>query len=185
MGNIRQKIKIGHKPQKILYPNNSCVYGLPTAKQEGIKDLINNTYGNKAEEILKKNYENFIRKKRKVTKIGKVIPRFISPKVEEMKKKEEERKANLLDNPLEYFDKKDGKPLYKLKMFRNIGSKVAQDIRQFRTFKPIMSKKDNKSQEFNNNNINKIINKVKSEVEQKEKNNLEIIEKDLVNNNSK
>ncbi len=47
-----------------------------------------------------------------MTKIGKVIPRFISPKVEEMKKKEEERKANLLDNPLEYFDKKDGKPLY-------------------------------------------------------------------------
>ena len=120
-----------------------------------------------------------------MTKIGKVIPRFISPKVEEMKKKEEERKANLLDNPLEYFDKKDGKPLYKLKQFRNIGSKVAQDIRQFRTFKPIMSKKNNKSQEFNNNDINKIINKVKSEVEEKEKNNLEIIQKDLINNNSK
>ena len=181
-GNIRQKIKVGHKPQKILYPNNSCVYGLPTPKQEGIKDLINNTYGNKADEILKKNYENFIKKKSKVNKIEKVIPRFISPKVEEMKKKEEERKANLLDNPMEYFDKKEGKPLYKLKMFRNIGSKVAQGIRQFRTFKPIMPKKNNKSQEFNDNDINKIINKVQNEVEQKEKNNLEIIEKDLVDN---
>ena len=70
-------------------------------------------------------------------------------------------------------------------MFRNIGSKVAQSIREFRTFKPIMSKKNNKSQEFNDNDINKIINKVKSEVEQKEKNNLEIIQKDLINNNSK
>ena len=69
MGNIRQKIKIGHKPQKILYPNNSCVYGLPTAKQEGIKDLINNTYGNKAEEILKKNYEAFIKKKVTIIKL--------------------------------------------------------------------------------------------------------------------
>jgi hypothetical protein len=67
-------------------------------------------------------------------------------------------------------------------MFRNIGSKVAQGIRQFRTFKPIMPKKNNKSQEFNDNDINKIINKVQNEVEQKEKNNLEIIEKDLADN---
>ena len=178
--NIRKKVKIGQKPKKLLYASKSFVYGLPTPKQEGIADLIYNAYGNKAEEILKKNYEVFIKKKSKYHKIGNVIPRFISPKVEEMKKKEEEKKANLLDNSLEFLDKKDNKPLYKLKMFQDVGSKVAEGIRNFKTFKPIVSRKNIKIQEFNENDNNKIINKVQKNLFQKE--NIELIDKDLTIN---
>ena len=185
MENVRKKIKMGRKPQKLLYASKSCVYGLPSPKQEGIANLIYNIYGNKAEEIRKKNYENFIKEKSRFHKVGKVIPRFISPKVEEMKKKEEERKANLLDSPLQILEKKEEKSLYKLKIFKNVGSKVAESIRQFRTFKPIMSKKNNKSQIFNENDINKIINKVHNEIQEKEKENIEQMKKDLIDNNNK
>ena len=97
-----------------------------------------------------------------------------------MKKKEEEKKANLLDNSLEFLDKKDNKPLYKLKMFQDVGSKVAEGIRNFKTFKPIVSRKNIKIQEFNENDNNKIINKVQKDLFQKE--NIELIDKDLTIN---
>ena len=61
--------------------------------------------------------------------------------VELMKKKEEERKANNLDFDLiEEENKEPEKPLYKLKMFQNVGSKVAEDIKKFKTYKPFIAK---------------------------------------------
>ena len=48
-----------------------------------------------------------------------------------------------------------------------------------------MSKKNNKSQIFNENDINKIINKVHNEIQEKEKENIEQMKKDLIDNNNK
>ena len=118
---------------------------MPSPKHEDIADIIYNTYGNKAEEDLKKSYEAFISEKSKVYHRPKVVPRFISPKVELMKKKEEERKANNLDLPLiEEENKEPEKPLYKLKMFQNVGSRVAEEIKKFRTYKPFIAKHEKK-----------------------------------------
>ena len=131
-------------------PPEDFVYGVPTNTTGlNVKDLITYTYGNRAEDLIKKEYEDFMREKTLVcSKPPKVVPRFISPKVEEMKKKEEERKANNLDyvpteEELEEQKKEEEnqKPLYKLKMFQNVGSRVAESIKQFKTFKQYKLKK--------------------------------------------
>ena len=170
---IRKKVKKGEKQKKINLPNNDRVYGLASPKHEDIADIIYNTYGNKAEEDLKKSYEAFIAEKSKVYHRPKVVPRFISPKVEEMKKKEEEKKMNNLDNEEYLEEKKDEKPLYKLKMFLNVGSKVAEGIKKFKTFKPnLINKNENKIKKNLNEGdtgINKVIEDVKKNVEEKEK----------------
>ena len=171
LGNIRKKVKQGHKPQKLNIPNTDRVYGLPSPKHEDIADIIYNTYGNKAEEDLKKSYEAFISEKSKVYHRPKVVPRFISPKVELMKKKEEERKANNLDLPLiEEENKEPEKPLYKLKMFQNVGSRVAEEIKKFRTYKPFIAKHEKKEikEEIEKTGIDKVIEDVKKDVEKKE-----------------
>ena len=171
LGNIRKKVKKGHKPEKIV-PNTEQMYGLPSPKHESIADLIYNTYGNKAEEDLKKSYEAFIAEKSKVYHRPKVVPRFISPKVEEMKKKEEERKANDLNNEFFFEEeekKEPEKPLYKLKMFQNVGSKVTEDIKKFKTYKPFGKKEKKENKEENEKTgIEKVIEDVKKDVEKKE-----------------
>ena len=168
---IRKKMKHGENQKKLYLPPEDFVYGLPNPPHENIGDLIYNTYGNRAEESLKRDYENFIAEKSKIYRRPKVVPRFISPKVEEMKKKEEERKANLLDAPieeenLEEENKEPEKPLYKLKMFQNVGSKVAEGIKKFKTYKSLKTKPTIKEEE--NTGINKIINDVQEDVKQKE-----------------
>ncbi len=171
---IRKKVKQGHKHPKIdIQPNKDRIYGLASPKHEDIADIIYNTYGNKAEEDLKKNYEAFIAKKSKVYHRPKVVPRFINPKVEELKKKEEEKKKNNLDaawDDEEIFGKKDDKPLYKLKMFQSVGSKIAESIKQFKTYK--LYKKTEKKK-INDNGIDNLINKVQEEIKQKENENNE------------
>ena len=125
--------------------------------------------------MIKKDYEEFIDEKSKIYRRPKVIPRFISPKVEEMKKKEEERKANMLDAPLEEENveeenKEPEKPLYKLKMFQNVGSKVAEGIKKFKTYKPFVHEHEKKEKkiEEEETGINKVIDEVKKDVEKKE-----------------
>jgi len=167
---IRKKMKQGAIQKNIVLPDHDFAYGLPYPPRENIADLIYNTYGNRAEDQIKKEYEEFIAEKSKVYRRPKVVPRFISPKVEEMKKKEEERKANSLDAPieeenLEEENKEPEKPLYKLKMFQNVGSKVAEGIKKFKTYKPYRLKTD---VEEENNRMNQIINDVKEDVKQKE-----------------
>ena len=162
--NIRKKVKIGKKYTKIYLPSTSYVYGLANPKHENIADLIYNSYGNKAEKKLIRNYKSFIAEKIRIKKRPLVIPRFISPKVAEMKKKEEERKANILGTSFKEKKEKE-KPLYKLKMFESVGSKVAENIRKFRTFKPIKDKRINKSQDIYQSGINKIKEKIEKEKE--------------------
>ena len=167
---IRKKMKQGVKKTNIVLPDEDFVYGLPNPPHEDIADLIYNTYGNKAEESIKQEYENYIAQKSKVYRRPKVIPRFINPKVEEMKKKEEERKANSLDAPIEEENleeekKEPEKPLYKLKMFLNVGSKVAEGIKKFKTYKPYKIKEHHEEE---SDAINKIISDVQEDVKQKE-----------------
>jgi thiamine kinase-like enzyme len=167
---IRKKMKQDVKKTNIVLPDEDFVYGMPNPPHEDIADLIYNTYGNKAEESIKQEYENYIAQKSKVYRRPKVIPRFINPKVEEMKKKEEERKANSLDAPIEEENleeekKEPEKPLYKLKMFLNVGSKVAEGIKKFKTYKPYKIKEHHEEE---SDAINKIISDVQEDVKQKE-----------------
>ena len=180
MDGIRKKVKKGQKHPKIELPDKERIYGLASPKHEDIADLIYNTYGNKAEEDLKKNYEEFIAQKSKVYHRPKVVPRFINPKVEEMKKKEEERKSNMLDALFEEEKKEPEKPLYKLKMFQNVGSKVAEGLKKFKTYKPhINCSREKKEQkiEKEEEGINKVIEDVKKDVEKKEE--IEQIENEI------
>ena len=57
------------------------------------------------------------------------------------------------------------KPLYKLKMFQDVGSKVTEGIKAFKTYKPCKT-------EGNVNGLNNIIEKVQSEIKEKEENKL-------------
>jgi len=167
---IRKKMKQGGKQKNLVLPEEDFAYGLANPPHEDIADIIYNTYGNRAEEMIKKDYEDFIAEKSKIFRRPKVVPRFISPKVEEMKKKEEERKANMLDAPIEEenvdeLNKEPEKPLYKLKMFQNVGSKVTEGIKKFKTYKPFKVKHNIEEE---NNGINKIINDVQEDVKQRE-----------------
>lgn len=174
---IRQKVLHGVKTRKIILPEEDFAYGLPYKQTDTVKDLITNTYGNRAEEIIRKEYENFITEKSQVfRKPPKVIPRFISPKVEEMRLKEEEKKANEglgEEKPVvvpeggeeEDEEKVEEKPLYKLKMFQSVGSRVAEGIKKFKTYKPFKIKKPKEDE----TGIDKIINKVQGEIREQEK----------------
>ena len=56
--------------------------------------------------------------------------------------------------------KKDDKPLYKLKMFQDVGSKVAEEIKLFKTYHPYKKKKKNED------GVDYLINKVQGEIQQ-------------------
>ena len=167
---IKQKIKKGSKDRKIILPPENFVYGMPNRPPTPIKEVINNDYGNRAEAIIRNDYKKFIRQRSHANfKPPKVVPRFINPLVEIIKKREEERKKGSLDYPLdddELLGKKDDKPLYKLKMFQSVGSKVAESIKQFKTYHPYKKKEIP-----NNDGIDNLINKVQEEIKQKENEN--------------
>lgn len=162
---IRQKVKVGQKLKKVELPEENFTYGLPNRPGTPIKDVINGAYGNRAEEIIRKEYDTFIKEKSKIyRRPPKVVPRYISKKVEEMRLKEEEKKMNDLEAgyDLALEEKKDEKPLYKLKMFQDVGSKVAEGIKQFKTYQPY--KKKDKIQD----GVDELINKVQGEIQQQE-----------------
>jgi len=171
---IKQRVKHGSKDRKIVLPPDDFVYGMPNRPPTPIKDVINNGYGNRAEAIIKNEYKKFIKQhSHKNLRPPKVIPRYINPLFEEMKKKEEERKKNSLDAPLDdeelFGKKKDDKPLYKLKMFQSVGSKIAESIKQFKTYHPYKKK-----EKLSDNGLDNVINKVQEEIKQKENDNNEI-----------
>ena len=172
---IKQKKKEGSKDRKIILPPDDFVYGMPNRPPTPIKDVINNQYGNKAEAIIKNEYRKFIRNRSQQNlRPPKVIPRYINPLVEIMKKKEEEKKMNSLDANLDeedIFGKNNDKPLYKLKMFQSVGSRVAEGIKQFKTYHPY-KKKD----KLNDEGLNNLINKVQEEIKQKENENVNNIQ---------
>ena len=179
---IKQKIKVGSKDRKIILPPDDFTYGMPNRPPTPIKEVINNEYGNRAEAIIRNEYKKFIKNKSHANlRPPKVVPRYINPLVEELKKKEEERKKNSLDAPLddeELFGKKDDKPLYKMKMFQSVGSKIAESIKQFKTYHPY--KKKEKKEIIKDEGIDNLINNVQEEIKQKENANNEKVDPVLV-----
>ena len=167
---IRQKMRQGGRERKIILPHKDFVYGLPNRHSTPIKDVIGCAYGNRAEDIIRNEYAAFIKEKQiKNKRPPKVVPRYINPKLEEIKRREEEKKKGSIDyiDPLDAMpeiDKKDEKPLYKLKMFQNVGSKVTEAIKQFKTYHPY------KKHQFNeaDNGLDHLINKVQGEIKQQE-----------------
>ena len=163
---IRQKMRHGKIEKKIYLPPEDFAYGLPNRPPTPFKDVIYNAYGNRAEDVIRNEYGCYIRERSvKNKRPPKVIPRYINPKVEELKKKEMEKRSGLDYNPLEppndtYQTQKNDKPLYKLKMFQDVGSKVAEEVKLFKTYHPYKKKTKN------DDGVDYLINKVQGEIEQ-------------------
>jgi hypothetical protein len=163
---IRQKMRHGKIEKKIYLPPEDFAYGLPNRPSTPFKDVIYNAYGNRAEDVIRNEYDYYIRERSvKNMRPPKVVPRYINPKVEEIKRKEMEKKAGTLnafdlENPYGMTQVKNDKPLYKLKMFQDVGSKVAEEVKLFKTYHPWHKKKKN------NDGVDYLINKVQGEIQQ-------------------
>ena len=157
---IRQKVRKGKIERKIYLPPEDFAYGLPNRPPTPFKDVIYNAFGNRAEDIIRNEYDNYIRERSiKNMKPPKVIPRYKNPKAEEYKMKELEKKGLTTG-----FEKKENeKPLYKLKMFQDVGSKVAEEVKLFKTYHPYRKKKKV------DDGVDYLINKVQGEIEQNDK----------------
>ena len=167
---IRQKVRHGKIEKKIYLPPEEFAYGLPNRPPPPFKDVIYNAYGNRAEDIIRNEYDNYIRERSvKDNRPPQVITRYINPKAEEYKKRDLERKTGGLtdfDNTDNAYTVKNEKPLYKLKMFQDVGSKVAEEVKLFKTYHPWKKTKKN------DDGVDYLINKVQGEIEQNKKQNI-------------
>ena len=90
---IRQKVRQGKIEKKIYLPPEDFAYGLPNRPPTPFKDVIYNAYGNRAEDIIRNEYDNYIRERSiKDNRPPEVITRYINPKAEEYKMRELEKK---------------------------------------------------------------------------------------------
>ena len=167
---IRQKVRHGKIEKKIYLPPEEFAYGLPNRPPTPFKDVIYNAYGNRAEDIIRNEYDNYIRERSvKNSRPPEVITRYINPKAEEYKKRDLEKKTgglNDFDNMDNAYITKNEKPLYKLKMFQDVGSKVAEEVKLFKTYHPWKKKKKV------DDGVDYLINKVQGEIEQNNKQNI-------------
>ena len=133
---IRKKPCLGRKDRSMGLPPENFIYGMKNRPHTPIKDIINNVYGNKAEVDIRKSYERFLKERNVVKKlVAKVTPYYLKMKA---KKKAHEVVKE--------------KPMYKLKMFQDVGSKVAEGIKAFKTYKPFKTE---------GNGVNDIVKKCK------------------------
>ena len=164
---IRQKVRKGKIEKKIYLPPEDFAYGLPNRPPTPFKDVIYNAYGNRAEDIIRNEYDNYIKERSiKNIKPPEVITRYINPKAEEYKMRDLEKKNGGLSGFITGYEKKDNeneKPLYKLKMFQDVGSKVAEEVKLFKTYHPYRKKKKV------DDGVDYLINKVQGEIEQNDK----------------
>ena len=157
---IRQKVRKGKIEKKIYLPPEDFAYGLPNRPPTPFKDVIYNAYGNRAEDIIRNEYDNYIRERSiKDNKPPEVITRYINPKAEEYKMRELEKKGLTTG----FQDKEKEKPLYKLRMFQDVGSKVAEEVKLFKTYHPYRKKQKV------DDGVDYLINKVQGEIEQNDK----------------
>ncbi len=167
MIDIRQKPIQGRLKREIKLPPEDFAYGVPNRPSTPMKDVVNYTYSNRAEAAIRKEYDKFIEKKSQFRKgPPKVVPRYINPLVYEMKAKEEEEKKEkeLLANYVDPLDEENivpEPPLWKMRMFRDVGSKVAEDIKKFKTYAPYKK---------GENNLDKMIKNVQNEIMMTENN---------------
>ena len=157
---IRQKVRQGKIEKKIYLPPEDFAYGLPKRPPTPFKDVIYNAYGNRAEDIIRNEYDNYIRERSiKDNRPPEVITRYINPKAEEYKMRELEKKGLTTG----FQDKEKEKPLYKLRMFQDVGSKVAEEVKLFKTYHPYRKKQKV------DDGVDYLINKVQGEIEQNDK----------------
>ena len=163
MIDIRQKPIQGRLKREIKLPPEDFAYGVPNRPSTPMKDVVNYTYSNRAEAAIRKEYDKFIEKKSQFRKgPPKVVPRYINPLVYEIKAKEEEEKKNkdLENEAVDPLDEsvEPEPPLWKMRMFRDVGSKVAEGIRKFKTY-------DGKK---SNDGLDNLIKSVQKEIDQNE-----------------
>ena len=140
---IRKKPCLGRKDRSMGLPHENFIYGMKNRPHTPIKDMINNVYGNNVEVDIRKSYERFLKERNVVKKlVAKVTPYYLKMKA---KKKAHEAVKE--------------KPMYKLKMFQDVGSKVTEGIKAFKTYKPFKTE---------GNGVNNIVNKVQGEIKEKE-----------------
>ena len=161
---IRQKVRHGKIERKIYLPPEDFAYGLPNRPPTPFKDVIYNAFGNRAEDIIRNEYGNYIRERSvKNSRPPEVITRYINPKAEEYKMRDLERKTGGLTAYNEIEKQENEKPLYKLKMFQDVGSKVAEEVKLFKTYHPYKKKKKI------DDGVDYLINKVQGEIDQNNK----------------
>ena len=166
---IRQRVRHGKIERRIYLPPDEFSYGLPNKYIASFRDLLLNAHGNWCEDEIRHEYDLFIKEKTyRKPKPKKVIPRFVNPLVEEMKRREMDKK-NLTAyggfygiSDYNSFSQRNQKPLYKLKMFQDIPSKVEKEIKLFKTYHPYKHKKKKVD------DIDHLINKVQGELQQNE-----------------
>ena len=169
---IRERIPSGKKGRTINLPPDDFAYGVPNRTPTPIKEVINNEYGNKAEQKQLRKYSNIIREKEAtytlVPKTTKHWNRLMSAKIQSRTPFEE-------------------KPLYKMKMFQGTKSKVAEGVNTFKKFKGENSKfnynpkrndiapkttmnvkRNIKYNEYGNDGVDEMINKVQNEIQEGE-----------------
>lgn len=182
---IKQKIKHGCIDRRIHLPKEDFTYGKPNRPPTPIKDIINNNYGNMAEISIRNEYKNFLKKIRSQSNISinrklAQMRKMLEEKRKKMQEDRNERKGLGMGDKPEFNTIKLEKPLYKLKMFQDVGSKVAEGLKLFKSYRPPkkkikIDKRNNKSAVYNessNINIDKIINKeeeMKQKIEEKKK----------------
>lgn len=138
-----QKEALSRKEGQVIgaTPEN-FIYGMKNRPHTPIKDIINNVYGNKAEVDIRRSYERFLQERNVVKKlVAKVTPYYLKMKAK--------KKGH---------DVIKEKPMYKLKMFQDVGSKVTEGIKAFKTYKPFKTE----------GNANDIVKKVQEEIKEKE-----------------
>lgn len=151
---IEKRLPRGHKGKEIRLPPSDFAYGVPNRTPTPIKDVINNAYGNAAEARLNEEYKEFI--KERSTKY-KFEPRTTNHWRRTMSAKIDRRNVQ-------------EKPLYKMKMFKNAKSKVAEDVKNFKKFGGGNSKFNYNAKHNNNNTdmddgVDALINKVENEIQ--------------------
>jgi hypothetical protein len=170
---IKQKLKRGRLDRKIILPKEGFTYGKPNRPPTPIKDIINNNYGNIAEISIRNEYRNFIKKIRSYSNLSSNNKYYqVRKSMEERKKKiEEQKNKNELGEKSGTMSAKNNIKLYKMKMFMDVKSKVAENLKMFKSYRPKKRiKVDDKGKNSSGNNIDNMINKLQEEVKQKEEN---------------
>lgn len=143
--------------RKIYLPAENFIYGQRNRTPTPIKQIVNYDYARKAENEILNEYDDFMRNKTKLVKY-------------EPKTTNHHDKMMLSRKTIQ---KKEEKPLYKMRMFSDVGSKVVVGIKNFKTFD---DKNLNSKTEGNNNNtedaqIDNMIEKIENELKELQEDN--------------
>ena len=158
---VRQHIKKGSKAKKIFLPTDDFVYGKRNRTPTPVKNVIYYEYARQGEDTLKKTYNRFMQTSQNKLKLQPIITKNFEEKI---RKSQYDRYVT----PTE-------KPLYKMKIFNGVESKVKQKLANNKQklqerFANTTSKNDyeNNNQnlnEGNDENIDKLIETVQNDIQ--------------------